>query len=121
MMADHGDPCSTSEASYCMNGGQCFKIPFMSTLTCVCNESYKGRQCEEDVRSISGADGGEKGLIIAVVIIVLLLVVVVSTLIYIEHRKEREISNPQRAEEDRTEEERDRHEGNINGRQDTCC
>ncbi|KAL0968280.1 hypothetical protein UPYG_G00264780 [Umbra pygmaea] len=82
MMADHGDPCSTSDASYCMNGGQCFKIPSMDTLTCVCNESYRGSRCEEYQLLLSGDDGGEKGLIAAVVIIALLILVVLAVIIY---------------------------------------
>lgn len=35
LFLDHGEPCTESDASYCMNEGKCFKIPSMSTLTCV--------------------------------------------------------------------------------------
>lgn len=35
LIIDHGNPCTGSEANFCMNGGTCFKIPSVSTPTCV--------------------------------------------------------------------------------------
>lgn len=32
---EHGDLCDGSDAAYCMNGGTCYKITAMDTLTCV--------------------------------------------------------------------------------------
>ncbi|CAB1323176.1 unnamed protein product [Coregonus sp. 'balchen'] len=82
MMADHGDPCNELEVSYCMNGGKCFKIPFMDTLTCVCSENYKGSRCEQYQLFTTAHDAGETGLITAVVIIVVLILVMLAVVIY---------------------------------------
>lgn len=35
VFVDHGDRCDGQEATYCMNGGTCYKIPAMNTLSCV--------------------------------------------------------------------------------------
>ncbi|CAK6951038.1 pro-neuregulin-4%2C membrane-bound isoform-like [Scomber scombrus] len=82
MMADHGDPCNGQEATYCMNGGTCYKIPSMNTLSCVCNESYKGSRCEQLQLFSSATNGGHAGLIAAVVIVALLILVALAVAIY---------------------------------------
>uniref|UniRef100_A0A4W4G1X0 EGF-like domain-containing protein n=1 Tax=Electrophorus electricus TaxID=8005 RepID=A0A4W4G1X0_ELEEL len=77
MMAEHGDPCTGSDMSYCMNGGKCFKIPSVSTPNCVCNEHYKGSRCEQfQLLSISN-DKEETGMIAAVILLLLLLILFV--------------------------------------------
>ncbi|XP_061577829.1 pro-neuregulin-4, membrane-bound isoform-like [Cololabis saira] len=82
MMADHGEPCSGKEASYCMNGGICYKIPSMDTLTCVCTESYKGSRCEHFQLFSSSPNAERAGLIAAVVIVVILILVALTVVIY---------------------------------------
>uniref|UniRef100_A0A4W6CDZ8 EGF-like domain-containing protein n=1 Tax=Lates calcarifer TaxID=8187 RepID=A0A4W6CDZ8_LATCA len=82
MMADHGDPCDGQEASYCMNGGTCYKILSMNTLSCVCNEDYKGSRCEQLQLPSKFTNAGEAGLITAVVIVVLLILVVLAVVIF---------------------------------------
>ncbi|KAM9352426.1 uncharacterized protein nrg4 [Symphorus nematophorus] len=82
MMADHGNLCDGQEASYCMNGGTCYKIPSMNTLSCVCNENYKGSRCEQFQLFSSSTKAGKAGLIAAVVIVALLILVVLAVVIY---------------------------------------
>ncbi|KAI3370711.1 hypothetical protein L3Q82_007263 [Scortum barcoo] len=82
MMADHGDPCDGQEAAYCMNGGTCYKILSMNTLSCVCNENYKGSRCEHFQLFSISANAGEAGLIAAVVIIAILIFIVLAVVIY---------------------------------------
>ncbi|CAG5958007.1 pro-neuregulin-4, membrane-bound isoform [Menidia menidia] len=86
MMADHGEPCNGQEVTYCMNGGTCYKIPSMDTLSCVCNDNYKGSRCEHFQLLISSPNGQEAGLIAAVVIVVILLLVVLAVVIYYVHK-----------------------------------
>ncbi|XP_016097073.1 pro-neuregulin-4, membrane-bound isoform-like [Sinocyclocheilus rhinocerous] len=82
MMAEHGDPCTGSEATFCMNGGTCFKIPSVSTPTCVCSANYEGSRCEQFQLFSFLQDSEEKGMIAAVVIIALLILVVLGVVIY---------------------------------------
>ncbi|XP_063053776.1 pro-neuregulin-4, membrane-bound isoform-like [Engraulis encrasicolus] len=82
MMADHGDPCGAAEASYCMNGGSCYKIPTVSTPTCVCSVNYQGSRCEEFQLPSTGSDGTEAGMIAGVVIIILIFIALMSAVIY---------------------------------------
>ncbi|XP_017563802.1 pro-neuregulin-4, membrane-bound isoform [Pygocentrus nattereri] len=82
MMAEHGDPCTGSEVSYCMNGGKCFKIPSVSTPTCVCGENYKGSRCEQFQLLIVSNNSEEKGMIAAVIIILILILVMLAVIIY---------------------------------------
>ncbi|XP_044213547.1 pro-neuregulin-4, membrane-bound isoform-like [Thunnus albacares] len=82
MMADHGDPCDGQEATYCMNGGTCYKISSMDTLSCVCNENYKGSRCEQFQLFSSSTNAGEAGLIAAMVIVALLILMVLAAVIY---------------------------------------
>ncbi|XP_035499274.1 pro-neuregulin-4, membrane-bound isoform-like [Scophthalmus maximus] len=86
MMADHGDPCSGQEATYCMNGGTCYKISSMDTLSCVCEEDYKGSRCEQFQLQSKFTNAGEAGLIAAVFIISLLILVVLALVIYYVRR-----------------------------------
>ncbi|XP_033997668.1 pro-neuregulin-4, membrane-bound isoform-like [Trematomus bernacchii] len=87
MMADHGTPCDGQEATYCMNGGTCYKIrDAMNTLSCVCDENYKGSRCEQFQLFSSSGKAGEAGLIAAVVIVVLLILVVIAVVIYYTHK-----------------------------------
>ncbi|XP_026220829.1 pro-neuregulin-4, membrane-bound isoform [Anabas testudineus] len=86
MMADHGDPCNGQEATFCMNGGTCYKIPSMDTLTCVCNKDYKGARCEQFQLPSKVTDPGEAGLIAAVIIVALLILVVLAVVIYYTHK-----------------------------------
>ncbi|XP_042352464.1 U-actitoxin-Avd12a-like isoform X2 [Plectropomus leopardus] len=80
--SDHGDPCNGQEATYCMNGGTCYKIPSMNTLSCVCNENNKGSRCEQFQLLISSTDAGQAGLIAAVVIVALFVLVMLAVVIY---------------------------------------
>ncbi|XP_042267739.1 pro-neuregulin-4, membrane-bound isoform-like isoform X2 [Thunnus maccoyii] len=82
MMADHGDPCDGQEATYCINGGTCYKISSMDTLSCVCNENYKGSRCEQFQLFSSSTNAGEAGLIAAMVIVALLILMVLAAVIY---------------------------------------
>ncbi|KAM6961022.1 toxin Bcs III 15.09 [Aplochiton taeniatus] len=82
MMANHGDPCDSLEATYCMNGGTCYRIPSMDTLSCVCNDNYKGSRCEQFQLFSRSRVAGEKGLIAAVVIVVLLILLALAVVIY---------------------------------------
>lgn len=65
-----------------MNGGTCYRIPSMDTLSCVCNDNYKGSRCEQFQLFSSSRAVGEKGLIAAVVIVVLLVLLVLAVVIY---------------------------------------
>ncbi|CAJ1056712.1 pro-neuregulin-4%2C membrane-bound isoform-like [Xyrichtys novacula] len=82
MMAEHGSPCDAQEATYCMNGGTCYKIHSMNTLSCVCNDNYKGSRCEQFQLFSSSSKAGEAGLIAAVIIVALLILVVLVFVIY---------------------------------------
>ncbi|XP_034032390.1 probetacellulin-like [Thalassophryne amazonica] len=82
MMAGHGNPCSEQEATFCMHGGTCYKIPSMNTLSCVCHENYKGSRCEQFQLFSSSTEAGQAGLIAAVAIIALLILVVLAVVIY---------------------------------------
>ncbi|XP_018954453.1 pro-neuregulin-4, membrane-bound isoform-like [Cyprinus carpio] len=82
MMAEHGKPCTGSEANFCMNGGTCFKILSVSTPTCVCSASYEGSRCEQFQLFSFLPNSEEKGMITAVVIIALLILVVLGVVIY---------------------------------------
>ncbi|XP_062858340.1 toxin Bcs III 15.09-like [Trichomycterus rosablanca] len=82
-MADHGVPCTGLDASYCMNGGKCIKIPSMSTLTCVCKENFIGSRCEQ-YQLLSTSDNSEQnGMVAAVIIFIILIVVVLAMIIYL--------------------------------------
>lgn len=35
VFVEHGDPCDGPDVNYCMNGGTCYKITAMNTLSCV--------------------------------------------------------------------------------------
>ncbi|KAM3608527.1 uncharacterized protein V6R79_000539 [Siganus canaliculatus] len=100
MMADHGDLCSIEEATYCMNGGTCYKIRSMNTLSCVCNESYRGSRCEQFQLFSSSTNAGQAGLIAAVVIVTLLILVMLAVVIYfvfkmLKSRQQKQQNNPQ--------------------------
>lgn len=82
MMAEHGDPCTGSEANFCMNGGTCFKIPSVSTPTCVCSANYEGSRCEQFHLFSFSRSSEEKGMIAAIVIIVLLIIIALCVVIY---------------------------------------
>ncbi|XP_028287519.1 pro-neuregulin-4, membrane-bound isoform [Parambassis ranga] len=82
MMADHGNPCMAEEATYCMNGGTCYKIASMNTLSCVCNENYKGSRCEHFQLFTFSPNSDEAGEIAAVVIVILLILVMLAVIIY---------------------------------------
>ncbi|XP_040893725.1 pro-neuregulin-4, membrane-bound isoform-like [Toxotes jaculatrix] len=82
MMAEHGDPCDEKEATYCMNGGKCYKIPSMNALSCVCNDDYKGSRCEQFQLQSKFTNAGEAGLIAAVVLVALLILIVLGVVIY---------------------------------------
>ncbi|RVE71866.1 hypothetical protein OJAV_G00055820 [Oryzias javanicus] len=82
MMAEHGEPCSGEEASFCMNGATCYKLPSMDTLSCVCNVNYKGIRCEQYQLLIISQNPEETGLIAAVVILAILILVVLIFIIF---------------------------------------
>lgn len=82
MMADHGDPCQGQDDSYCMNGGTCYKISSMNTLSCVCPENFKGSRCEHFQLYSLSPSAEHAGLIAAVVIVALLITVALAVVIY---------------------------------------
>ncbi|XP_077067232.1 pro-neuregulin-4, membrane-bound isoform [Siphateles boraxobius] len=82
MMAEHGGPCTGPEANFCMNGGTCFKIPSVSTPTCVCSANYEGSRCEQYQLFSFSHSSEEKGMIAAVVIMVLLILAVLGLVIF---------------------------------------
>ncbi|KAF7660966.1 hypothetical protein LDENG_00270680 [Lucifuga dentata] len=82
MMADHGDPCNVQEATYCMHGGTCYKIHSMNTLSCLCQEHYKGSRCEQFQLFINSTNMREAGVTAAIIIIALLILVVLVVITY---------------------------------------
>ncbi|MEQ2279294.1 hypothetical protein AMECASPLE_007930 [Ameca splendens] len=86
MMAEHGTPCDPQDATYCMNGGTCYKIPSMDKISCVCSESFKGSRCEQYQLLSYSLDKQDKGLLAAVVILVMLIFVVLAVVIYYVHK-----------------------------------
>ncbi|KAK7891555.1 hypothetical protein WMY93_023518 [Mugilogobius chulae] len=81
MMAEHGDPCSEEEATFCMNGGTCYKLPAMDTLSCVCRHTYTGSRCEE--LPLTQTQGEHNpGVIAAIVLVAILIAVAVGVFIY---------------------------------------
>ncbi|XP_034542461.1 pro-neuregulin-4, membrane-bound isoform-like [Notolabrus celidotus] len=82
MMADHGALCDAQEATYCMNGGTCYKIHSMNTLSCVCNDNFKGSRCEQFQLFSISSKAGEAGLIAAMVVVALLILVVLAIVIF---------------------------------------
>ncbi|XP_051548312.1 pro-neuregulin-4, membrane-bound isoform-like [Myxocyprinus asiaticus] len=100
MMAEHGDPCTGSESNYCMNGGTCFKIPSVSTPTCVCSANYEGSRCEQFQLLSFSHSTEEKGMIAGVIIILLVIIVVLGVVIYYSCKmKKAAQSQPKPAEE----------------------
>ncbi|XP_076863582.1 uncharacterized protein nrg4 [Brachyhypopomus gauderio] len=95
MMAEHGDPCTGSDASYCMNGGKCFKIPSVSTPNCICNENYKGSRCEQfQLLSISN-NKEETGMMAAVILLLILILLVLAGIIYYVYKMKRTAAQSQ--------------------------
>ncbi|XP_024136706.1 pro-neuregulin-4, membrane-bound isoform [Oryzias melastigma] len=82
MMSEHGEPCSGKDASFCMNGATCYKLPSMDTLSCVCNVNYIGHRCERQELFIISPTPEETGLIAAVVILVILILVALVFIIF---------------------------------------
>ncbi|XP_048828472.1 pro-neuregulin-4, membrane-bound isoform-like [Brienomyrus brachyistius] len=88
MMADkniqeHGKLCNASEASYCTNGGTCYRIPTMPTITCICGDGYKGSRCEEFQLFSTSETSDNVGLIAAVVVLVILIIMALTVVIYL--------------------------------------
>ncbi|KAG5839671.1 hypothetical protein ANANG_G00207410 [Anguilla anguilla] len=90
MMADHGEPCVALEASYCLNGGTCFRIPSVSTPNCVCAANFKGSRCDELQLPSSSPDAQGAGLIAAIIIVALLILMVLAVVIYYTCKKWRQ-------------------------------
>ncbi|XP_057693769.1 pro-neuregulin-4, membrane-bound isoform-like isoform X2 [Corythoichthys intestinalis] len=86
MMAEHGVPCDGQDAAYCMNGGTCYKLASMETISCVCNDYYKGSRCEQFQLLIGTSDSEQAGLIVALVLVALLILVVIAVIIYFTHK-----------------------------------
>ncbi|XP_017340842.1 pro-neuregulin-4, membrane-bound isoform isoform X1 [Ictalurus punctatus] len=97
MMADHGEPCTGSDASYCMNGGKCFKIPSMSMLTCLCNNNYEGSRCEQFQLESTSDNSFNTGMIVAIVILLILILLVLAVIIYYICKVQRKASRNTRA------------------------
>ncbi|XP_054589060.1 pro-neuregulin-4, membrane-bound isoform [Nothobranchius furzeri] len=85
-MAEHGKPCDVQEATYCMNGATCYKIPSMDSLSCVCTESYKGSRCDQLYLFNQSLDETNTGLLAAVILLAILISVVLVFLIYRVYR-----------------------------------
>ncbi|XP_037110089.1 pro-neuregulin-4, membrane-bound isoform-like [Syngnathus acus] len=86
MMAEHGMPCDGEDAAYCMNGGTCYKLASMDTLSCVCNNYYKGSRCEQFQLLLGSTDKEQAGLMVALVLVGLLILVVFSVIIYFTYK-----------------------------------
>ncbi|KAM8861436.1 pro-neuregulin-4, membrane-bound isoform [Synchiropus picturatus] len=97
MMSDHGVPCNAEEASYCMNGGTCFRLTSMSALSCVCNENYKGSRCEHYHLFTISSGGNTVGLIVALVLVAVLILVVLAFVIYFIHKMLKEKKQSQQS------------------------
>uniref|UniRef100_A0A3B3S4W2 EGF-like domain-containing protein n=1 Tax=Paramormyrops kingsleyae TaxID=1676925 RepID=A0A3B3S4W2_9TELE len=72
-LVEHGNLCNASEASYCTNGGTCYRIPAMPTITCICKNNFKGSRCEEFQLFSQSDTSDDAGLIAAVVVLVILI------------------------------------------------
>ncbi|KAI5627024.1 pro-neuregulin-2, membrane-bound isoform isoform X4, partial [Silurus asotus] len=83
LFLDHGEPCTGSDESYCMNGAKCFKIPSMSTLTCLCNDNYVGSRCEQLQLESTSYNSQETGMMVAIIIILILIVLLLAGIIYL--------------------------------------
>lgn len=99
-MADHGELCEGVDVAYCMNGGTCYKITAMDTLTCVCDENYKGSRCEEFQLFSSSSSAERAGLIAALVTVAVFILVSLAVIIYhirkkLKAKKQRQQSTPQ--------------------------
>ncbi|KAM9814622.1 pro-neuregulin-4, membrane-bound isoform-like [Syngnathus typhle] len=86
MMGEHGMPCDGEDAAYCMNGGTCYKLASMDTLSCVCNNYYKGSRCEQFQLLLGSTDKEQAGLVVALVLVGLLILVVFSVIIYFTYK-----------------------------------
>ncbi|CAM4734960.1 unnamed protein product [Leuciscus chuanchicus] len=82
-----------------MNGGTCFKIPSVSTPTCVCSANYEGSRCEQYQLFSFSHSSEEKGLIAAVVIMVLLVLAVLVVVIYNIYKIKKNAQNQPKSEE----------------------
>uniref|UniRef100_A0A3B3H9F0 EGF-like domain-containing protein n=1 Tax=Oryzias latipes TaxID=8090 RepID=A0A3B3H9F0_ORYLA len=82
MMAEHGEPCSGQEASFCMNGATCYKLSSMDSLSCVCNVNYKGSRCEHYQLLTHSPTAENAGLVAALVILVILILVALAFIIF---------------------------------------
>ncbi|XP_028306170.1 pro-neuregulin-4, membrane-bound isoform [Gouania willdenowi] len=85
-MAELRQPCDVKEATYCMNGGTCYKISSMNTLTCVCSVNYKGSRCELLHLFTSSSMAQQAGIIAAIVIVVIFILVMLGVVIYFTHK-----------------------------------
>ncbi|XP_055047812.1 pro-neuregulin-4, membrane-bound isoform [Misgurnus anguillicaudatus] len=99
MMAEHGEPCSVSEANFCMNGGTCFKIPSVTTPTCVCSANYEGSRCEQFQLFSVSKSTEETGMIAAVVLISFLIIIVLCAVIYYIYKIKRSARSQPKPEE----------------------
>ncbi|XP_072291464.1 pro-neuregulin-4, membrane-bound isoform [Eucyclogobius newberryi] len=82
MMSVYGETCSGQEATFCMNGGTCYKLPTMDSLSCMCGSMYRGSRCETLSLFTTGENGQNSGLIAAVLIVSILIAVAVAVFIY---------------------------------------
>ncbi|XP_038124791.1 pro-neuregulin-4, membrane-bound isoform-like [Cyprinodon tularosa] len=82
MMEEHGKLCDPQDATYCMNGGTCYKMPSIDTFFCHCTGNYAGSRCEQLTLQYQSLDEMERGLLAAVIIIVILILVVLAVVIY---------------------------------------
>ncbi|XP_077373037.1 pro-neuregulin-4, membrane-bound isoform isoform X2 [Festucalex cinctus] len=86
MMAEHGVLCDAQDAAYCMNGGTCYKLATMDTLSCVCNDYYKGSRCEQFQLLLGSSDKEQAGLIVALVLVAILILVVFAVIVYFTYK-----------------------------------
>ncbi|XP_020776405.1 pro-neuregulin-4, membrane-bound isoform [Boleophthalmus pectinirostris] len=82
MMAEHGNICSGQEETFCMNGGTCYKLPDMNSLSCMCQSMYAGSRCETFSLFTFTENGHNAGVVAAVVIVVILVLLAVAVFIY---------------------------------------
>lgn len=72
----------------------------MNTLSCVCNDNYKGSRCEHFALQSFSPDPQEAGLIAGVVILVIVILAVLAAVIYYVYRLKAKNQNPKNKPEE---------------------
>ncbi|XP_051898526.1 pro-neuregulin-4, membrane-bound isoform-like isoform X2 [Pristis pectinata] len=73
----HGELCPDIYNSYCLNGGTCYIL--ISTPFCWCNDSFKGKRCEEFLLPSQQPERAVNSLLVIIIVVTLLIVLLVVT------------------------------------------